>query len=145
MHLFLIQDYHFTNALLLKKQKRIRNLTAMRKSKLEFYEDVLCALVDKYLTVDSLSYACNMDCVAVKHRLDFLMKNGLVQENQCSKKVLFSLTGRGLAIYKTLAITRRLEKLKTTIKMIDETLQALPALSKHNEETPKRTRRNENY
>ena len=145
MHLFLIQDYHFTNALLLKKQHGNRNLTAMRKSKLELYEDVLCALVDKYLTVDSLSYACNMDCVAVKHRLDFLMKNGLVQENQCSKKVLFSLTGRGLAIYKTLAITRRLEKLKTTIKMIDETLQALPAFSKHNEETPKRTRRNENY
>ena len=145
MHLFLIQDYHFTNALLLKKQHGNRNLTAMRKSKLELYENVLCALVDKYLTVDSLSYQSNMDCVAVKHRLDFLMKNGLVQENQCSKKVLFSLTGRGLAIYKTLAITRRLEKLKTTIKMIDETLQALPAFSKHNEETPKRTRRNENY
>ena len=117
----------------------------MRKSKLELYEDVLCALVDKYLTVDSLSYQCNMDCVAVKQRLDFLLKNGLVQENQCSKKVLFSLTGRGLAIYKTLAITRRLEKLKTTIKMIDKTLHALPALSKHKEETLKRTRRNENY
>ena len=117
----------------------------MRKSKLELYEDVLSALVDKYLTVDILSYQCNMDCVAVKHRLDFLMKNGLVQQNQCSKKVLFSLTGRGLAIYKTLAITRRLEKLKTTIKMIDETLQALPAFSKHNEENLKRTRRNENY
>ena len=117
----------------------------MRKSKLEFYEDVLYALVDKYLTVDSLSYQCGMDCVAVKHRLDFLMKNGLVQENRCSTKILFSLTGRGLAIHKTLAITRRLEKLKTTIKMIDKALQALPAVPKHNEETQKRTRRNENY
>src|SRR4030067_3551021 len=104
MHLFLIQDYHFTNALLSKNQNGHRNLTAMRKSKLEFYEDVLCALVDKYLTVDSLSYQCSMDCVAVKQRLDFLMKNGLVQENRCSKKVLVSLTGRGLAIYKTPAI-----------------------------------------
>src|SRR4030065_2608861 len=113
----------------------------MRKSKLELYEDMLCALVDKYLTVDSLSYQCNMDCVAVKKRLDFLMKNGLVQENQCSMKVLFSLTGRGLAIYKTLAITRRLEKLKTTIKMIDQTLQALPTLSKDTEENQMKTGR----
>jgi len=117
----------------------------MRKSKLELYEDILCALVDRYLTVDSLAYECNMDCVAVSNRLEFLIKNGLVRETRCSTKTLFSLTTRGTAIYKTLAITKRLEKMKTTIKMIDEALQALPTLPEHNEDRPTRTRKNENY
>lgn len=117
----------------------------MPKSKLELYEDVLSALVDKYLSVDSLAFECNMDCVAVNKRLDFLIKNGLVEKNICSKKILYSLTTRGVAIHKTLAITKRLNKLKTTIQRIDEALQALPALSEHGEEKPKRTKRNENY
>jgi predicted transcriptional regulator len=117
----------------------------MQKSKLEHYEDVLRVLVDKSLTVDSIAYECNMDCVALRQRLTFLMKNGLVEEEDCQKKTVYALTRRGLAIFKTLAITRRLEKLQTTIKMIDEALQAIPALSEYKEEKTKRKRRNENY
>jgi predicted transcriptional regulator len=116
----------------------------MRRSKLELYENVLHALVKKHLTVDSIAYECNMDCVALRQRLDFLVKNGLVEENY-KKKTFYALTKRGLSIYKTLTITRRLEKLQTTTKMIDDALQALPAFSEYNEETPRRKRRNENY
>jgi len=116
----------------------------MRRSKLELYEDVLHALVKKPLTVDSIAYECNMDCIALRQRLDFLVKNGLVEENH-KKKTFYALTKRGLSIYKTLTITRRLEKLQTTTKMIDEALEALPAFSENSEETPKRTKRNENY
>jgi predicted transcriptional regulator len=116
----------------------------MRRSKLELYEDVLHALVKKPLTVDSIAYECNMDCIALRQRLDFLMKNGLVEENH-KTKTFYALTKRGLSIFKTLTITRRLEKLQTTSKMIDNAFQALPSLSEHSEETPKRTRRNENY
>jgi predicted transcriptional regulator len=117
----------------------------MRRSKLELYENVLHALVKKHLAVDSIAYECNMDCIALRQRLDFLVKNGLVEEENYKKKTLYALTKRGLSIFKTLTITRRLEKLQTTIKMIDDSLQAFPALSEHNEETPKRTKRNENY
>jgi predicted transcriptional regulator len=85
-----------------------------------------------------------MDCIALRQRLDFLVKNGLVEENH-KKKTFYALTKRGLSIHKTLTITKRLEKLQTTTKMINDALQALPALSEHNEETPKRKRRNENY
>jgi len=111
----------------------------MRRSKLELYEDILTALVDKPLTVDTVAYACNMDCIALRQRLDFLMKNGLVEEKNYKKKTRYALTRRGLAIFKTLTITRRLEKLQTTVKKIDEVLQALPALSEYNEEKTKRT------
>ena len=116
----------------------------MRKSKLELYEDVLRALVDKPLTVDSIAYACNMDCIALRQRLDFLIKNELVKEENNKKKTVYALTRRGLAIYRTLTITERLEKLQITIKMIDDALQALPTFSEQSEETPKR-QRNENY
>jgi len=117
----------------------------MRKSKLELYETILSALIDKYLSIDSLAFECNMDCVAVNERLDFLMKNRLVEKNHCNNKVLYSLTTRGEAIYKTLAITQRLNKLKASIKIINKALHALPAPAEQNEEAAKRTRRYENY
>jgi predicted transcriptional regulator len=106
----------------------------MAKSKLENYEDLLQALVDRYLSVDGLAFSCNMDCVAVTQRLDFLIKNGLVQEKQCHKKKLYALTKRGLAIQKTLAITKRMERLKTTVKAIDESLVAMQRFSDKRED-----------
>jgi predicted transcriptional regulator len=117
----------------------------MRKSKLELYEDVLSALVNKPLTVDAIAYACNMDCIVLRQRLDFLLKNGLVEETNFRNTACFALARRGLAIFSTLTITKRLEKLQTTIKKIDEALRTIPALSEYNEEKPKRTRRNKNY
>ena len=117
----------------------------MRKSKLELYEDILSALLDKYLSVDSLAYECNMDCVAVKKRLDFLLENRLVEKNNCNQKMLYTLTTRGEAICKTLAITKRLNKLKKSIKIINAALHTLPTLAEQNEEASKRARRDENY
>jgi predicted transcriptional regulator len=117
----------------------------MRRSRLELYEDVLSALAKKPLTVDGIAYESNMHCVALRQRLDFLIKNGLVEEKDCEKKTVYALTKRGLAIFKVLNITKRLEKLQTTISMIEDALQALPALPEQNEETADRTRRNENY
>ena len=117
----------------------------MRKSKLEVYEDILYALVNKHLTVDAIAYACNMDCVALRKRLEFLMQQGLVEEKNFRKVTRYALTRRGLAIFKTLALTKRLEKMQTTMKKIDEALQAIPSLSEYNAEKAKRQRRNKNY
>jgi predicted transcriptional regulator len=118
---------------------------SMRRSKLELYEDILTALADKPLTVDAIAYACNMDCIAIRQRLNFLAKNGMVEENNYKKRKRYALTRRGLAIFKTLTITRRLERLQTTIKNMDDALKMIPALSEYNEETPKRPKQNENY
>ena len=110
----------------------------MPKSKLELYEDLIEALADRYLTIDSLAFACNMNCVAVGKRLEFLIQNCIVKENRCNKKTLYSLTTRGVAICRTFAITRRLEKMKTTIAVIDEALHSLPTLPESGEKKPKR-------
>jgi len=117
----------------------------MRKSKLELYEDMLSALVDKYVSVDTLAFECNTDCVAVNKRLEFLIKNDLVEKNQCNQKVLYSLTTRGEAVHKALTITERLNKLKASIKIIDKALHKLPTLAEQNEEAAKPPRRDENY
>jgi predicted transcriptional regulator len=109
-----------------------------RKSKLERYEDILQALAGKPSTVDAIAYELNMECFALRSRIDFLIKNDLVEERTYNKKTCYSLTRRGWAIYKTLVITRRLEKLQTSISRIDEALQAIPALSEYGEETAER-------
>jgi predicted transcriptional regulator len=117
----------------------------MRRSKLELYEDILTALVDRNLTVDAIAYDCNMDCFGVRTRLDFLLKSNLVEEKTYKEKTRYALTRRGLAIYKTLAITKSLEKLQTNIKRIDEALQAIPAFSEYNAEKAKHKKHNKNY
>ena len=117
----------------------------MQRSKLEIYEEILYALVNKHLTVDGIAYACNMDCVALRQRLKFLMQNGLVEEKTFGKRTCYTLTRRGLAIFKTLALTKRLEKLRTTMKNIDGALQAIPSFSEYNTEKAKRQKQNKNY
>ena len=101
----------------------------MRKSKLENFEAILQALVDRYLSVDSLAFTCGMECVQVTGRLMFLIKNGLVEEKNCHNKTLYALTKRGITIQKTLAITKRLEELKAPIKTMDSELFAFAGFS----------------
>ena len=117
----------------------------MHKSKLELYEEILYALVNKHLTVDTIAYICNMDCIALRKRLRFLIQQGLVEEKNFGRVTCYALTRRGLAIFKTLAITKRLKKLQTTMKRIDEALQRIPSLSEYNVEKAKRQKRNKNY
>ncbi len=101
----------------------------MAKSKLENYEDLIAALVGRYLSVDSLAFACNMDCIAVNQRLGFLIKHGLVEEKRCHSKTLYALTKRGLTVHRTLTVTKRLEQLKVKVNVADETLAAVSGFS----------------
>lgn len=117
----------------------------MQKSKLEIYEEILYALVNKHLTLDAIGYTCNMDCVALRQRLVFLLRHGLVEEKNFRKKTCYALTRRGVAIFKTLALTKRLRKLQITMKQVDEALQAIPPLSEYSAEKAKRRRQNKNY
>jgi predicted transcriptional regulator len=101
----------------------------MQKSKLELYEEVLSALADKNLSVDNLAFLCNIDYATATKLLDFLEKNRLVENNHSYTKVLYSLTPRGEAVHKSLTKTKRLNKLKKSVKTIKETKHPLPALA----------------
>ena len=101
----------------------------MQKSKLELYEEVLSALVDQNLSVDNIVLLCNIDYATVAELLEFLEKNRLVENNHSYTKVLYSLTPRGEEVYKSLTKTKRLNKLKKSMKTIKETEKTLIPLA----------------
>jgi len=101
----------------------------MRKSKLETYEVILEALVKKPLTIDNLAYETNMDCAHVRQRLDFLLKNSLIEERSRREKIHYALTERGVTVLKTLNFQKYLEKIASTIRTMDEALQVLPTIA----------------
>lgn len=97
----------------------------MRKSKLESYEDILEALVSKNLTTDQIAYEINVNCTILRQRLDFLIKNSLVEEQELGKTTLYTITERGMAVLKALNFQKHLSKIVNRIKATNEELQVL--------------------
>jgi predicted transcriptional regulator len=114
----------------------------MRKSKLECYEEILGTLVKKPLTIDSIAYETNMECNVLRRRLEFLIKNGLVEERDSGRKTLYAITERGVAVFKTLNFQKYLEKVVNNIRIMDEAVHIIPAIS---EGQRKKAGENENY
>ncbi|MEM2995802.1 MAG: winged helix-turn-helix domain-containing protein [Candidatus Bathyarchaeia archaeon] len=101
----------------------------MRKSKLECYEDILGALVKKPLTISHIAYETNMHCEILKQRLNFLIKNGLVEERNFGRKTLYAITEKGIAVFKTLNFQKYLQKVMDTIRILDEATHIIPTIS----------------
>jgi len=101
----------------------------MRRSKLESYEDILGALVKKPLTIDGIAYKTSMDCNSLRKRLDYLIKYSLVEERISSKKTLYAITERGVAVFKTLDFQKYLEMVADTIMAMDEAIHVIPIIS----------------
>ena len=111
----------------------------MRRSKLELYEEILGTLAMRHLPLDGIAFECKLDCTILSQRLDFLMKNDLVEERTRNKKRFYALTRRGTTVYRTLSIAKRLEKLQTTVKSAEDAMQSLPAFSKQDEDKTARS------
>jgi len=85
---------------------------AMRKSKLEFYCDVISALAKKALTIEDIAFECNTSCVTLERRLDFLVIHDIVSiEISRDNRPFYVLSNRGVAIAKPVTASKRLEKL----------------------------------
>jgi predicted transcriptional regulator len=103
----------------------------LRRSKLENYEVILAALAKRPLTVDSIAYKTNMDCTILGQYLESLIRNGLVVEKITSKKKLYTITERGMSVFRTLSFQRYLEKIAKTIKTVNtEETGPTPTISK---------------
>ena len=103
----------------------------MKRSKLELCESILEALVNKPLTIEGVSYEANIDCITLKKQMMFLIENGLVKERGERNKSRFAVTERGIAVLKALNFQKYLIKIKDKIRAIDEAMEALPNISKH--------------
>ncbi len=74
----------------------------MRRSKLEIYIDILNVLALKgQLKLTHIMYKSNVNCKVLKEQLEFLIKNGLVEEKILRKeRIVYSATSKGIRVLK---------------------------------------------
>ena len=88
----------------------------MRRSKLEMYVDILTVLAHKGpLKLTHIMYKANVNCSVLKEYLDFLLKQGLVEERKLKKqRTVFAITQRGITVLKYF------KELKQVLPIIEE-------------------------
>jgi len=94
----------------------------MRRSKLEMYVDILTVLAHKGpLKSTHVMYKANVNYSILKEHLEFLIKQGLVEERNMSKaRTVFAVTPRGI----------------TVLKYFRELKQVLPIVEEARNQTP---------
>ena len=96
----------------------------MRRSKLEMYVDILSVLSHRGpLKLTHVMYKANVNCSVLKEYLDFLMKQGLVEERPLGKRrIVYAVTQRGLMVLKYF------RELKQVLPILEEDQRRIPPI-----------------
>jgi len=88
----------------------------MRRSKLEMYIDILKVLAHRGpLKLTHIMYKANVNCSVLKEYLDFLIKQGLIEERTIGKRrIVYANTQKGITVLKYF------RELSTTLPMVEE-------------------------
>jgi predicted transcriptional regulator len=88
----------------------------VRRSKLEMYVDILSVLAHKGpLKLTHVMYKANVNCSVLKEYLDFLIKQGLVEERTVGKqRVVYAVSQRGINVLKYF------KELKQVLPIVEE-------------------------
>ena len=88
----------------------------MRRSKLEMYVDILSVLAHRGpLKLTHVMYKANVNCSVLKEYLDFLIKQGLVEEHTIRKqRTVYAVTQRGITVLKYF------KELKQALPIVEE-------------------------
>ena len=94
----------------------------MRRSKLEMYVDILTVLAHRGpLKLTHVMYKANVNCSVLKEYLEFLLKQGLVEERTIGKaRVVFAVTQRGITVLKYF------KELKEVLPIVEEARNQTP-------------------
>ena len=94
----------------------------MRRSKLEMYIDVFTVLSQRGpLKLTHIMYKSNLNCSVLKGYLDFLIKQGLIEERIIGKsRIVYAITQQG----------------KIVLKAFKELKQALPIMEEYSVQKP---------
>jgi predicted transcriptional regulator len=94
----------------------------MRRSKLEMYIDILKVLAHRGpLKLTHIMYKANVNCSVLKEYLDFLIKQGLVEERNVGKRrVVYAITQRGITVLKYF------RELKQVLPIVEEARTRMP-------------------
>jgi len=111
----------------------------MSLSKLDRYLNILEALVDRPLRTGQISRRTRMELPAVKRHLAFLVTNGVVEKRRFrNRQVLYAITERGFAVFKTLRALKYLQKLRDSLPIVEEAHEIASMLIKQNIQDRKR-------
>ena len=97
----------------------------LRKSKLESYESILEALVDKPLLLSDLALETHVNQPLLIRHLKFLIQNGLIEERQTEKTRVYAITEKGLTVTRALDFPKYLQKIKGTIGTVEEAVEII--------------------
>lgn len=88
----------------------------MRRSKLEMYVDILSVLAHRGpLKLTHVMYKSNVNCSVLSEYLEFLLKQGLVEERNVKKnRTVYAVTQRGLTVLKLF------RELKQVLPIVEE-------------------------
>jgi DNA-binding HxlR family transcriptional regulator len=107
----------------------------MPPSKLEKYLNILESLVNRPKKIEQIAQKAHMEQNVLKRHLVFLLSNGVVEKRSLgSKQVVYALTDRGLAVFKTLRALNYLEKLRDSLPIVEEAREIAAVLSKRSRE-----------
>ena len=90
----------------------------MRRSKLEMCVDILKVLANRSpLKLTHIMFKANVNCNVLKEYLDFLTKQGLVEEKIIRReKIVYGITQRGITVLK------QLRELQEAFPIVEETV-----------------------
>ena len=96
----------------------------MRRSKLEVYVDILSVLAHRGpLKLTHVMYKSNVNCSVLSEYLEFLLKQGLVEERNVKKnRTVYAVTQRGLTVLKLF------RELKQVLPIVEEDKRRTPLL-----------------
>ena len=97
----------------------------LRKSKLESYESILEALVDKPLLLSDLALETHVNQPLLMRHLKFLIQNRLIEERQTEKTRVYAITEKGLTVTRALDFPKYLQKIKGTIGTVEEAVEII--------------------
>ena len=94
----------------------------MRRSKLEMYVDIIKVLAQRGpLKLTHIMYKANVNCSILKEYLDFLVKQGLVDERIVGKqRVVYAVTQRGVTVLKYF------REIEQVLPIVEEARNSMP-------------------
>lgn len=107
----------------------------MPPSKLERYLNILEALVNRPRKMSQIADKVHMEGHVLKRHLRFLVLNEVVEKRELSDgDIVYAISERGLAVFKSLRAMRYFEKLKDSLPVIEEAREIASMLSDHSRE-----------
>ncbi len=93
--------------------------------------------MSKPLTLCSLVSEAHVDHAILVQYLDFLTRNGLVEERTIGNVSFCAITEKGLVVIKALNFKKYLLKIKGTIRAIDEAFEIISEISNQSDDAKK--------